>query len=495
MIPYPIHQRNHNFIGAEILPWLRLHFPAGSAYRGRIPVGQHHKEGAGIYEISCRNIEELQDYIPLMHISQNLDYYITANSFAGVQRVTEGVFALHNIVVDVDCHVEAGVNTTEAVAAFLWRASRDLWSDGSVPSPSSIVMTGRGVQLWWAIEPISVKVRYWYKRVQHWLIDQLQDVLDDNPEELGELSIDQAASSKLAGWFRLPLTYNTKAKRWGKLQILREQRYTLQELIDCVPEEYKPRSLFAPRRSGAALAAHDADVLRGCTSAMARRVLSLMELRSLRQASIGKEQRDLYNFVVYCSLRGEFGHDEAMERTIAFNSDFRRPMDRAELTRILSSAERKGYHLTNEWVIRALGISESEQDLIGLYPTRKKREDCRPNENRDAIRKAIREDRDARILALFESGLSRAEIARRLEISRNTVGKVVAAALAQEQLQEAVEPVATAAGAEDLPDLIVEDKPLLKNGSNKYVSYGRPVPGGLVVLPAGRSRSSPGDSS
>lgn len=495
MIRDPIQQKNHNFIGAEILPWLRLHFPADSSYHGRVHLGQHRKNGTGLFGITCRDIDELQDYIPLMHISQNLDYYITANSFSGVQRVTEDVFALHNIVVDVDCHTEEGVNTTEAVAAFLWRASRDLWAEGSFPSPSSIVMTGRGVQLWWAIDPISVKVRHWYGRVQSWLMDKLQDVLQDNPEELGDLSIDRAASRKLAGWYRLPLTYNTKAQRWGKLQILKDRRYTLQELIECVPGDYTPQTMDAPRRRIAALAEHDSDVVRGCTTAMARRVLSLMQLRAMRKAPIGAEQRDIYNFVVYCSLLGELGHDEALARTILFNDGFQLPMTLSELENTLSSAMQKRYPLTNEWVIHELTITEHEQDLIHLYPFRKQWDDCRPNESRDVIRRTIREDRDARILALFYSGLSRAEIARRLDLSRNTVGKVVAAALAQEQAQEAVEPTAAAVGAESSPELIAEDKPLLISGSNKYVFYGSQGAGGAVVLPFSRRRGFFSDSS
>lgn len=503
MIPYPIPQRNHNYIGAEILPWLQLHYPADSTYHGRVHIGQRHKGSVNLYSITCRSIDELQAYIPMMHISKRLDYYITANATSGVQRTTDGVFALHNIVVDVDCHDDC-VNATEIVAAFLWRASRDLWSDGSVPSPSSIIMTGRGVQLWWAIEPISVKVQYWYKRVQNWLMDKLTEVIEDNPEELGDLIIDRP-TSKLAGWYRLPLTFNTIGKRWGKLQILRDQRYTLQELIDCVPEDYRPRTLSSSSRrsgatgaAGAVLAEHDADVIRGCTTAMARRVLALMELRSLRQAAIGQEMRDLYNLIVYCSLRGEYGHDQALERTIAFNSGFLCPMDGAELARILSTAQRKGgYHLTNAWVIQALDITPEEQDLIGLHPRTQCNNwvGCKPNSSRDAIRRAIRSDRNARILALYDSGLSRAEIARQLEISRNTVGKIVAAAMAQEQQPEAVEPVPMAAGAESSADQIVVGTHLRNYGAYKYVSYGVPGAGAPGVLRAGRRQMDPGDSS
>ena len=111
-----------------------------------------------------------------------MDYYITANSVSGVRRVTEDVFGLHNIVVDIDCH-EEGARSMELLAAFIWRCGRDLWNIDECPEPNSIVFSGRGVQLWWAIEPASAKIQYWYKRMQAWILDALQGVLDEYPEE------------------------------------------------------------------------------------------------------------------------------------------------------------------------------------------------------------------------------------------------------------------------------------------------------------------------
>ena len=80
MITMPKLQEEHNYISKKIQPWLDLHFPEDSAYYGRIFIGQRHRGTSGIYDLSRRNIDELSQFVPEMHISSRLDYYITANS-------------------------------------------------------------------------------------------------------------------------------------------------------------------------------------------------------------------------------------------------------------------------------------------------------------------------------------------------------------------------------------------------------------------------------
>mgnify|MGYP003303131120 CR=1 FL=1 len=183
MIAMPKEQYKHKYIDRKIMPWIDLHFPADSSFDGRIVLCYRRKDSDGIYNVTRSDISKLADFVSEMHISRNVDYYTTANSVCGVRRVTEDVFGLHNIVIDIDCHSEK-LNSTELLSAFIWRCSRDLWNAGECPEPNSIVFSGRGVQLWWAIEPASAKIQYWYKRMQAWLLDALQGVLDENPESL-----------------------------------------------------------------------------------------------------------------------------------------------------------------------------------------------------------------------------------------------------------------------------------------------------------------------
>ena len=170
----------------------------------------------------------------MIHVSQRLDYYITANTVSGTSRTMDGLFGLQNIVIDIDCH-EENRNVAALVQAFLWRAERDMWSDRSLPRPNSIVKSGRGVQLWWAIDPCHASCLFHYNQIKTGLIDHFEELLAEYAEELDGLTVDRAASSNAVGYFRLPCTYNTAAKRYGTLQMLHKERYSTHELAGYIP--------------------------------------------------------------------------------------------------------------------------------------------------------------------------------------------------------------------------------------------------------------------
>jgi hypothetical protein len=79
-------------------------------------------------------------------------------------------------------------------------------------------------------------------------------------------------------------------------------------------------------------------------------------------------------------------------------------------------------------LIEFLEITQEEQDAIGLHPfTGQYRPwtHAKPNATRDAVRKARKEDRDGKIISMHRNGISQAETARTLGISRNTVARVL----------------------------------------------------------------------
>jgi DNA-binding CsgD family transcriptional regulator len=169
----------------------------------------------------------------------------------------------------------------------------------------------------------------------------------------------------------------------------------------------------------------DRRVLQNYESTGVRRVIQLVKLRNLRNNEAGSEMRDYFNFSVYNALRMNYDHEEAMKRLESFNAGFREPMTPAELDNCVSSAEKKGgYSYKNETLIELLAVTPEEQQAIGLFPVRGFRR-RKPNASRDEARKTLKEDRDSKILALIEKGVSQAETARILNIGKNTVGRVL----------------------------------------------------------------------
>jgi hypothetical protein len=431
-IALPKKQINHKYIDRSIARWLGIHF-GDTSFNGRVVLGRR-KNGGGIYTMSVRSLNELRPYVMMVHASNRLDYYITANTVSGVNRRESELFGLQNIVIDIDVHdKERRRDVPRLIQAFLWRCKRDLWGTGAIPSPNSIVRTGRGVQLWWAIQPCYGgsdygKSRYHYDKIKNNFMDHIEVMLNEYDEELNGLEVDRGASSNPVGYFRLPCTYNTTAKCYSTLEILHDKRYDQRELtlLDRPEIEVPVRT---SETKHVPMSSTDLDVIRKFHSTGLRRVLQLIKLRNLRNNEVGAETRDLFNFAVYNSLRMSFDHHEAMSRLQAFNAGFKEPMSDDELTNCISSAEKKGgYKYTNIRLIELLGVTQEEQDAVGLHPFHGKYapwSHAKPNSSRDEARRAIRENRDHQILELSRQGVSQVEIARRLEIGKNTVGRVL----------------------------------------------------------------------
>lgn len=434
MIAMPVKQKNHKPINADVMQWLALHYPADSSFNGRVFIGYRPENHSGIYNVSRRNIDELAAFLPEMHISNRCDYYITANSVSGVRRITDDVFGLHNIVIDIDCHGKNVSGDPHMLAqSLVWLCEQDLWRYGDYPQPNSIAYTGRGVQFWWAIDAISVKLDWMYQKILVWLMDGVQNIINDNKESLKGISVDRAAGKRIAGWFRLPLTYNTKAKKWGSLHILNTVRYSHQDLFDFVPKKYKSpyekpdkRVDYRTNPDYVPLAYFDTDVIEGGTSNMALRVYQLVQLRAIRDADIGEEMRDRFCFAVYCLLLADHGKAEAWRRLMYFNSGFKEPLDERKLAQMMSTAARKMYKISNKKLIEILEITEEEQRRIKMYAVEGLRVVGRgSNFTRDLIRDTNKTERNRKIIELYKEGMPKAEISRRLDISRNTVKSVL----------------------------------------------------------------------
>jgi hypothetical protein len=222
----------------------------------------------------------------------------------------------------------------------------------------------------------------------------------------------------------------------------------------------------------------DLIVLHNAHSTGANRIVQLIKLRNLRDNQIGGETRNNLCFAVYNALRMSFDHEEAMSRLQAYNSGFKEPMTDAELEATVCSAVRKGgYKYTNAKLIELLDVTPEEQDAIGLHPftgVYKPWSHAKPNATRDAVRKARKDGRDGQIIAMHREGISQAETARQLNISRNTVAKVLKEW--REQVQE--------------EDLAIEQENLLNNGAIYDCLLARPgQEGGSVSAGDGQGAS------
>lgn len=61
------------------------------------------------------------------------------------------MFSYNAIVIDIDCHVNSITmqERERLIDNFIWRFNNDCVQCKDLDSPNYVVLTGRGVQLWW----------------------------------------------------------------------------------------------------------------------------------------------------------------------------------------------------------------------------------------------------------------------------------------------------------------------------------------------------------
>lgn len=193
-----------------VVPFLLRHFP-GCAFNGRLQLGCHGQTSVSILPIfTCDYdcfISFLSDFIFFPYV----DYYLSVNSVSGVSRHSSDLFSLHNLVIDIDCHDVFSLSLRDFLLDCLSVRFTISLFDTSVPMPTTIVNTGRGLQLWWSIAGISANFKSFYDEVLDYYISSLSEVLvDGSLDDFSMFQVDVGASKNVVGYFRLPCTMNRK---------------------------------------------------------------------------------------------------------------------------------------------------------------------------------------------------------------------------------------------------------------------------------------------
>ena len=267
-----------------------LHFTTDGEHVGYVGVyGKAAKTGQ-LYRILYCEADKLPEQLEELKL-WNQDYYLTANTFTGGVRVSESLFTLQNIVLDVDCHDESLTpgKRQHLLDAFLYFLRADLFGAPDFLRPNTIVETGRGVQLWWAIQPVSKWKAQQYEAVREKLIERIQQLLADYPALHG-LELDRGASHNAAGVFRLPGSYNSKTGKRGRFELIHEERLDILEETTGEQDPVHTRGRRGLRSGGhvpsgeARPAAHAAPGLRPAHRRGAARSLPVLPLQLMGES-------------------------------------------------------------------------------------------------------------------------------------------------------------------------------------------------------------------
>ncbi|MFL0167524.1 helix-turn-helix domain-containing protein [Candidatus Clostridium helianthi] len=376
-------------------------------------------------------------------ISLDANIYMTPNSFFMPKRKIENIRKLNALYIDIDYYNIEKLKTYdhERILAIL---ENDYFGQ-DVPEPSFAIYTGRGLAIYWLIEPVPIKVLPLWNSIQKFFVDKLKDMGADSK------SIDGARIMRLAG------SINDKTGLRSKLYMYDENLvYTLRDIQnDYLPQLTPYINNPAYKGKGRRAKVVNFYTLYSLHYARLNDILKIQELREgycrNNDGSLSEEgQRELMCFLYrywYCCYCNDT--KQALQNTLEFNQGLKKPLPNAEVEKITEQAEkayrewlldspngvykRGGYNYKNETLISLLNITEDEMRVLTtiINPSEKlrrqlvKEKEERRNENGLTKREQQKQDRLKEIFALKEQGLKQIEIAKKIGVSRQAVSKLL----------------------------------------------------------------------
>lgn len=350
------------------------------------------------------------------------DYYIAANGMSNpTMRRNSTLFRLYNIVIDIDCH-HTDTNSTNFSIALNSLLSAMENEEGLV-QPNTIVKTGRGVQLWYALAPSSYKLKKAYSCVREDLIRRFKMMIGDSNLLRPYFNIDPVASKNFVGIFRMPGSRNTVAGKTSTFETVHTNRLDLMLYMDehaeteliSLEKRKKTKHPGARKKTPKKVSAFAKEVFFKERTAL---IENLIRLRG--QNDIG--YRDTYA-LIYLSAYLTSGKpfDEAWSAVMALNRMLPHPLREDELAGYMTSCCRKrGYRFTTRTVLDRLGVTEKEREILGVDVCTNKRE----AHKREIHKRKARRNRI--ILDLAEHYYNQRQIARMAGCSQATVCRVLA---------------------------------------------------------------------
>lgn len=365
-------------------------------------------------------------------VSLDANIYMTPNSFFMPKRKIENIRKLNALYIDIDYYNIEKLKSYdhERILAIL---ENDYFGQ-DVPEPSFVIYTGRGLAIYWLIEPVPIKVLPLWNSIQKFFVDKLKDMGADSK------SIDGARIMRLAG------SINDKTGLRSKLYMYDENLvYTLRDIQnDYLPQLTPYIKNPAYKGRGRKAKVVNFYTLYSLHYARLNDILKLQELRSgycrNNDGKLTEEgQREFMCFLYrywYCCYCNDPG--QALENALEFNQGFRKPLVNNEVEKITMQAEkayekwlldspngvykRGGYNYKNETLIEKLNITDEEMKVMTtiINPSEKLRrkllKERESRRNEDGLTKREQQKRDTikAVQELKEQGLSQSSVSKEL---------------------------------------------------------------------------------
>ena len=381
-------------------------------------------------------------------VGLNENSFATPNTFIAPKRQIESIGLLKALYADIDDHTHEF-----RFASVLYFFEEDFFGS-RVPWPNAVVETGRGMHLYWLIEPLPPDKLPLWQLTQDFLLDALSDITDYFPQE--KVSVDKRVRDATR-LLRLPGTLNTKTNTVVKLYQYDIERYSIEEILAEYFSDIDYTKILRTNQVRKEKSSKNNNKSKLNVSKLFNaytlhysRLLDIVKLQELRDGYcrvdgelVTTGQRELMCFLYrYYSCLFLHDEEEALRQTLEFNKRFVEPLSENEVISATKSAEKAfkewqetgkcKYNYRNSTLIELLEITEEEQKHLKTIIS--KSEKYRRNNRRrwkerrgeDGMTKSEREkvETATKVLELKNKGMTQVQIARQLGINQSTVSRI-----------------------------------------------------------------------
>jgi hypothetical protein len=325
-----------------------------------------------------------------------------------------------------------------------------------VPWPNAVVETGRGMHLYWLIEPLPPDKLPLWQLTQDFLLDALSDITDYFPQE--KVTVDKRVRDATR-LLRLPGTLNTKTNTVVKLYQYDIERYSIEEILAEYFSDIDYTKILRTNQVRKEKSSKNNNKSKLNVSKLFNaytlhysRLLDIAKLQELRDGYcrvdgelVTTGQRELMCFLYrYYSCLFLHDEEEALRQTLEFNKRFVEPLSENEVISATKSAEKafkewqetgkRKYNYRNSTLIELLEITEEEQKHLKTiistnekYRRKNKKGGGRREEMKTGMTTRERQKLETvkQVKELNQQGLKQTQIAKKLGITQSTVSRIL----------------------------------------------------------------------
>ena len=373
--------------------------------------------------LECIEYDEFEETIN--KYSGYYDVYATQNTISNTYtRTNKDILQLRTLYIDID-----KINNADEIIELI----NDLVKEKVIPKPHKIIFSGRGIHIKWFIKDYAgtSKKNIW-SRLQNYLIKTFKNSL----KSMGEVDKRVKDPSRV---LRIEGTINSKSDKVVKCLVNNEHElYDLYELYN-IYTPYKPQKATEQKKSKKGI-----KLLKSKSTLNYGRLKDLEKILELREYDLtGIRNSFLMFYTTYYILVNNSNYEETLQeiKVLASRIKSKKYTSLAELKSFVRNGlkkveeHREGQKVLpkSETIIEWLEISEEEQrELITLKSKKIKQEnnnaqrrEKRRNSEGLTSKQAELKKLKVKILELKEKGLNNSEIARKLNIDRKKVSRLV----------------------------------------------------------------------